>query len=432
MISILLVFLAGLCFIAMTGMPIGVGLGLTGLVILHFFVGGAETMSPSTTWNLFTNYTLVSIPIFVAMGEILLVSGASKRMYDAVAPWFENVSGKLLHSNIAVCTLFSSVSGTSSSTAAAIGSVVYPELKQRGYNLHAVVGSLAAGGTLGLLIPPSVGLIVYGASRDVSIGKLFMAGVIPGVVTAGLFMAYIWIHAKMKPGANPPPPERLKTFKEKLVGLIDLWPLLALIMAVLGTLYAGLATATEAAGLGVVASILIGIFWGELTLKKLAGCFYRSALLMASLGLVLLGASILGQAVTMTGLPRDLTEALTSWNLGPYGILIVVTLLYLVLGCFFEGVSLMLITLPLVAPVLVNAGFDPVWIGIYIILMIEIGMITPPIGLNLFVLSSITNNEISVLGVAKASLGYWMIMLISVLLLTIFPALALFLPDYFF
>jgi tripartite ATP-independent transporter DctM subunit len=426
-----LIIIASLALIAWSKMPIGIGLGLTGLVILHFVAGGTESLAIPAVWNVFTNFTFSAIPVFIVMGEILLLSGVSRKMYDAVAPLFDGVPGKLLHSNIAVCTLFGSVSGTSTSTAAAIGSVAYPELKKRGYHLPAVASSLAAGGTLGLLIPPSLSLLIYGASQEVSIGRLFLAGILPGLMIAALFMAFIAFQATRHPDWSPVRGERTP-WSRKLKGLLTLWPIAFLVASVLGTLYAGLATPTEAAGLGVLASVIIGFMWGSLTIGKVAEAFFKSAVVMGALGLVLLGALILAQSISIIGLPQTMMAEIARWELSPWGVIVVVSLIYLLLGCFFEGISLMLMTLPIVYPVLVSVGFDPVWSGVYITLMIEIGMLTPPVGLNLFVLSAISNNEVSIASAARAAIPYWFVMLGAVCILVLFPQIVLFVPNLVF
>ena len=425
------IILVALALIAWSKMPIGVGLGLTGLVILHFVAGGTESLAILAIWNVFTDFTFSAIPIFIVMGEVLLLSGVSKKMYDAVAPLFDGIPGKLLHSNIAVCTLFGSVSGTSTSTAAAIGSVAYPELKSRGYELRFVTSTLAAGGTLGLLIPPSLSLIIYGASQQVSIGKLFLAGLLPGLMIAGMFMCFIMIQALRNPGWIPPAGEAA-SWRQRLQRLLTLWPVVFLVVAVLGTLYAGLATPTEAAGLGAVAAVIIGFSWGDLTSQKLLAAFYRSAIMMGALSLVLIGAIILAQSISIIGLPQTMMSHISQLGLSPVALIVVIGGVYILLGCFFEGISLMLMTLPIVFPVLIAAGFDPVWTGIYITVMIEIGMLTPPVGLNLFVLSTISKGEVPITTVARATIPFWIIMISAVAILVAFPQIALFVPELVF
>lgn len=423
-----LILVLGLLMTAWTGVPIGIGLALTGLAILHFVAGGAEALAVTAVWNVFTDFTFSAVPIYIFMGEILLVSGVSNRIYNAVTPFFHRIPGKLLHTNIVVCTMFGAVSGASTSTAAAIGSVAYPELRKRGYDRASVVGTLAAGGTLGLLIPPSLSLLIYGATQGVSIGRLFLAGVIPGLMLAGLFMVAIYVQNRHRPGLTPPDPGH-GSVAEHLIGLLKIWPFTILVFAVLGTMYLGLATATEAAGLGVVASIVVGFAWGTLTWRKLWHAFLTATIVFGSIGLVVLGALVLAQALSILGVPQQVMSSISGTGLSPYAVLVFVVIVYLVLGCFFDGISLMLMTLPLVYPVMTGVGFDPVWTGVIITIMIEVGMLTPPVGMNLFVLVAITNGEVSLGEAARASLPFWMLMLLGVVILTFFPQIALVLPD---
>jgi len=408
--------------------PIGIGLALTGLAILHFSAGGAADLAVTAVWNVFTEFTLSAVPLFIFMGEIMLVSGISSRLYGALAPFFARIPGKLLHTNIAVSTIFGAVSGASTSTAAAVGSVAYPELKRRGYHRPTVVGTLAAGGTLGLLIPPSLSLLLYGATQQVSIGRLFLAGIIPGLLLATLMMVLIFIWSKRYPEIVPVEEEHVNWGKA-VIGLIKIWPLGLLIFAVLGTIYLGLATPTEAAGLGVACSILLGFLWGDLTLRKLWSTFVDSVQVFVAISVIILGALILAQAISLIGLPYEVMSWIQSLSLGPIQVLVAVFIFYLVLGCFFDGISLMLMTIPIVYPVMTGAGFDPVWLGVVITILIEIGMLTPPVGMNLFVLTGITNNEVSLVDAARAAIPYWLLLLFGVALLTIFPQLALFLPN---
>lgn len=423
-----LFLLAGLALTAWSGMPVGIGLGLTGLAILHFLVGGAEALAVSAVWNVFTSFTMSAAPLFIFMGSILMASGLSRLIYNAVAPFFGRVPGQLLHTNIAVCTLFGAVSGTSMATAAAVGSVAYPELYRRGYRPETVVGTLAAGGTLGLLIPPSLSLLIYGALQEVSIGRLFLAGILPGLLFALIFMAIILVMALRRPDIAPQTPVRMP-LGEKLRGLLSLWPFGILVFAVLGTIYLGLATPTEAAGLGVAAAIFTGFVWGELTLSRLWQAFTTSAYTFGTIGIVVVGALILAQAISILGVPQQITALIGSLEVSRYVVLALVCLLYLVLGCFFDGISLMLMTLPLVFPVMTGLGFDAIWLGVIITMLIEIGMLTPPIGINLFVIVAMTEGRVSIGAAARATLPFWFALLVGVPLLTLFPQIALFLPS---
>ncbi|MCP8687195.1 TRAP transporter large permease [Marinobacterium sedimentorum] len=411
-----------------TGALLGAALGLTGFILLHFQAGGASSLAVNAAWNLLTEFTLSAVPLFIFLGDILLASGVSTRVYNGLAPLFRCVPGQLLHTNIAVCTLFGAVSGSSTSTAAAIGSVGYPELSRRGYDPAMVVGTLAAGGTLGLLIPPSLSLLIYGATQDVSIGKLFLAGLVPGVMIALGF--FCWILLRSRIGSRVTPLEQ-DTFSwlDAGRGLLQVWPLPILIFFVLGTIYMGIATPTEAAALGVAASIGLGLTWGDLTLPKLWLAFQRAAMMFSSIALILVGTVILAQAVSLLGLPRTAVDMISTLGFDRYGVLVMVVLIYLVLGCFFDGISLLLMTLPITFPMVTSLGFDPVWFGVIVTLLMEVGMITPPVGLNLFVLTSITNNEVNIAEAAKASVPYWLILLGAVGLLTLFPVIVLWLPD---
>ena len=429
--SLWLTLIGGIVIIAGSGVALGVALGITGLIILYFFSNGATSLAIDAIWGVFNSFTLSAVPMFILLGEILLRSGISEKAYSAFAPLFRKVPGGLLHTNIAVCTLFGAVSGSSLSTAAAVGSVAYPEMSKRGYEKDTVVGSLAGGGTLGLLIPPSLSFIIYGALTETSIGKLFAAGIIPGFLVAAMFMLYLLLKCIRNPAIAPRDPN-VSSFWEIFVGFRQIWPLLALIFSVIGTIVGGLATPTEAAGVGVVLAVVISTVWGDLTFTKLIDALYNSVLLFSSVGFLVLGATILAQSVSILGLPQQILETVAEAGFGPYGVLLVVVLIYLVLGCFFDGLSLMIMTLPVVFPLLTGLGFDPIWIGVIITIVIEIGQITPPVGLNLSVLTALTKNEVSLGRVAIATVPYWLIHLLAILILTIFPMIALYLPNLLF
>jgi C4-dicarboxylate transporter, DctM subunit len=420
--------IVGILLTGVTGIPIGVGLSLTGLAILHFLVGGATALSVSAVWNVLTDFIMSAVPLFIFMGEILLVSGISNRVYTAFTPMFQRMPGKLLHTNIAVCTMFGAVSGTSMSTAAAIGSVAYPELKRRGYSPPFVVATLAAGGTLGLLIPPSLSLLIYGATQGVSIGRLFLAGILPGLLMALLFMLVIFVRCLRHNNLCPPQVERTP-LTQQIAGLIKIWPLGILIFAVLGTIYAGLATPTEAAGLGVAASIVIGFTWGDLTWARLLAAFQSSIFVFGTIGFVLIGALTLAQAISAYGLPYQTVEAIGHLEVSKYTILGLVVIVYLILGMFFDGVSLMLMTLPVVYPVMTALGFDPIWLGVVITILVEVCMVTPPVGINLYVLVAITKGDVTLAQAAAYTVPFWIMLLVGLLLFTIFPEIVLFLPN---
>ena len=417
----------GLAASVLSGAVLGAALGLTGFAILWFHAEGALQIGVQAVWNMLTTYTLTAVPLFILLGDVLVASGLAAGVYRALAPVFARVPGGLLHTNIAVCTIFGAVSGSSMSVAAAVGSVAYPELKRRGYDRPAVVGSLAGGGTLGLLIPPSLSLLIYGALTDTSIGKLFVAGVVPGLMMACLFSAYIAWAARRNPAMAPERGEAMP-LGAILRGTLQVWPLAVMIVAVLGSLFAGIATPTEAAAVGVAAVIVLGFTMGELTPAKLVGALMSTTRTFAVVGVVFLGAVVLAQAISLLGLPQQMLEFVVSMGLSKYAALLIVVVIYLVLGCFFDGLSMMIMTLPIVFPLLTGLGFDPIWLGVVITVMIEVGMLTPPVGMNLFVLVGLTGGEVQLGPAARASVPYWLALLLGVLLMTIVPGIATWLP----
>lgn len=414
----------------LSGAVLGAALGLTGFVLLHFAVGGATRIGVQAVWNTLNEFTLTAVPLFILLGEVLVASGLARGVYRALAPFFARLPGGLLHTNIAVCTVFGAVSGSSMSVAAAVGSVAYPELRGRGYDRPAVVGSLAGGGTLGLLIPPSLSLLIYGALTDTSIGRLFVAGVLPGLMMAALFMAWILFAAMRNPAIAPE--TKAVPLRDALRGLPAVLPLVLLIAAVLGSLFAGLATPTEAAGVGVAAAAALGFGLGDLTFRKLGEALIGTARIFAVIAMVFIGALVLAQAISMLGLPQQILQAIAAWGLSRWALLAVVVVIYLILGCFFDGLSMMIMTLPLVFPLLTGVGFDAVWLGVVVTLMIEVGMLTPPVGMNLFVLVGITGGEVRLPDAARAAVPYWLALLLGVLLLCAAPGIATWLPRVVF
>lgn len=422
------VLISGLSLFAGSGLALGAALGLTGLLLLHFVAGGITFVAVDAVWNVLNSFTLSAIPLFIILGEIMLRSEISKKIYLALSPLFQNISGGLLHTNIAVCTLFGAVSGSSLSTAAAVGSVAYPEMTERGYDRQMVVGSLAGGGTLGLLIPPSLSLLIYGALTETSIGRLFLAGILPGIILASMFMIYIYLRCRQNPLLAPRIESQLK-ITLIIKNILAIWPFLIVVIAIMGSISFGIATPTEAAGVGVIATIILGKFWGSLTLKKLVEAIYSGTLLYASIMFVVIGATILAQAVSLLGIPQIILETVRAADLGPLAVLFAVILVYLVLGCFFDGLSLMIMTLPILVPLMVGLGYDPIWLGVIITIMIEIGQVTPPVGLNLSVLVSVAKEKVTLGEVAMATMPYWLILLVGIMLLTAIPQIALFLPS---
>jgi tripartite ATP-independent transporter DctM subunit len=419
----------GLAVSVLSGAALGAALGLTGFAVLHFFGGGSAQRGMEAVWNVLNSFTLTSVPLFILLGDVLVASGLSKGVYHAMAPLFARVPGKLLHTNIAVCTVFGAVSGSSMSVAAAVGSVAYPELKARGYERGIVVGTLAAGGTLGLLIPPSLSLLIYGALTDTSIGKLFIAGVFPGLMMAALFMGWVLI-AATRDARLVPTDDAAPSLGAALAGLVEIWPLVAMIVAVLGSLFAGLATPTEAAAVGVAAAIVLGVTKGELTARKLGEALVNTTRTFGIIGTVFIGAVILAQSIQLLGLPQQMLQGISQLGISKYLMLGVIVAIYLVLGCFFDGLSMMIMTLPIVFPLMTGLGFDAVWLGVVVTIMIEIGMLTPPVGMNLFVLVGITKGEVPLGEAARAATPFWIAMLLGVAILTLFPGIATWLPQF--
>ncbi|MGY8975967.1 MAG: TRAP transporter large permease [Alphaproteobacteria bacterium] len=423
------ILISVLTLTASTGAALGAALGLTGLIILHFFAEGATSLALNAVWNVLNEFTLSAIPLFIIMGEILLESGVSQKIYRSLSGVFRHIPGGLLHTNIAVCTVFGAISGSSLATAAAVGSVAYPEMSKRNYNEPMVVGSLAGGGTLGLLIPPSLSLLIYGALTETSIGKLFMGGILPGILMAILFMLYIFIRCTINPKLWNSDTNNEEVLNSSIVDFLKIWPIGFLIFAVMGSIVLGIATPTEAAGVGVISSLLLGLFWGDLSKDKIFKCFYNSAITYGSIGFVVVGAVILAQSISILGIPQELIETIQNMGMSKYYVLSLIVLLYLILGCLFDGLSLMVMTLPIVFPLMTNLGFDPVWLGVIITIMIEIGQITPPVGLNLSVLVAVTDNKVGLGETAIATSPYWILLLFGILIVTIFPSIILYIPN---
>ena len=411
----------------LSGAVLGAALGLGGLAILEFGAGGAQRLGVQAVFNVLGEFTLTAIPLFILLGEVLVASGLAGGVYRALSPLFARLRGGLLHTNIAVCTVFGAVSGSSMSVSAAVGAVAYPELSRRGYERRLVVGSLAGGGTLGLLIPPSLSLLIYGALTDTSIGKLFLAGVLPGLLMATLFMLYIEWTVRRRPALAPraePQP-----WGPTLRAALAVWPVVLLIVAVLGSLFAGLATPTESAAVGVAAATLLGFTRGELTWRAFAKAFSDSARVFAVIALVFIGAVILAQSISLLQLPQKMLAAIAEVGLSPLALLAVIVGVYLLLGMVFDGLSMMVMTLPVVFPLLTGVGYDPVWLGVVITNMIEVGMLTPPVGMNLFVLVGVSRGEVDLPGASAGTWPFWLLLLLGVVLLTAVPGIATWLPS---
>ena len=425
-VTALLIFL----LFALLGSGLWIGLSLLGVawIGMELFtsrpVGDAMAV---TVWGSLSSWTLTALPLFVWMGEILFRTKLSEDMFKGLAPWLSRLPGRLLHTNIIGCTIFAAVSGSSAATCATIGKMTLPELERRGYPEAMTIGTLAGAGTLGLLIPPSIIMIVYGVTAEVSITRLFIAGVIPGLLLAGLFMGYTIVWALLNPGKIPAP-DRHMTFGEKLHASRHLIPVVALIALVLGSIYVGIATATEAAALGVVGALLLSVIQGSMSRRVFMESLMGATRLYCMIAFILAGAAFLTLAMGYIGLPRRLAEFIGSLGLSQMALLFWLMVFYIVLGCFLDGISMVVLTMGVILPTIQKAGVDLVWFGIFIVLVVEMAQITPPVGFNLFVLQGMTKKQIT--WIARAAFPLFLLMVVAVSLLYYFPALVTWLPEH--
>ncbi|QIE56767.1 TRAP transporter large permease subunit [Pikeienuella piscinae] len=416
---LLLLFLGG-------GIWVAVSLLLISIIGMWSVTSAPVTLvMPQTYWSALSGWTLTALPLFVWMGEILFRSRLSDDLFQGLAPWVTRLPGRLLHVNVLGCGVFAAVSGSSAATAATVGRMSLPELKARGYDERISVGSLAASGTLGLLIPPSIMMIVYGVSANVSIGRLFIAGVFPGLMLMALLMGYIAIWALLHPGKMPALVERM-TWRERLYRLRLLLPVVFLIVAVIGSIYGGYATPTEAASLGVAGSLIIAFVSGGMDRVAFRESLYGATRTSCMIGFIIGSAAFLTSVMGYSGIPRALANLINSYGLTAYPLLAALTLLFLILGCFLDGISIIVLTISIVLPMAQAAGIDPLWFGVYMVLVVEIAQITPPVGFNLFVVQLLTGRNIFY--VAKATAPFFVMMLIGVAILITFPAIATWLP----
>ena len=384
----------------------------------------------TTTWGASATWTLAALPLFIWMGEILFRTKLSEDLFEGLAPWLNNVPGRLLHVNILGCTIFAAVSGSSAATAATIGRMTIPELTKRGYPMKMMIGTLAGSGTLGFLIPPSIILIVYGVSAEVSISRLFIAGVIPGAMLVALFMGYTAIWAILHKDQIPKDEgEDVKTLTlgEKLYATRRLFPVMGLILFVLGSIYAGFATATEAAALGVFGALFLSLVTGNLSLTTFKESLLGATRTSCMITFIIAGAAFLSLSMGFTGIPRVLAETISTMGLSPVQLIFVLTLFFMVLGFFLDGISMVVLTTSIVLPMVEQSGIDLLWFGIYVVLVVEMSQITPPVGFNLFVMQALT--RINILKIAGYALPFFFLLLIAIILLTIFPGIATWLPT---
>jgi tripartite ATP-independent transporter DctM subunit len=422
----------GIAFAAMLGMmligmPIAVSMALVGIVggIAAYGAPFMDSIAP-VVWGVHNENLLTCIPLFVLLGELLLRSGIADRMYIALSAWLGRLPGGLLHTNIGSCALFAATSGSSVATAATVGTVALPSLQRRGYSMRASLGSLAAGGTLGILIPPSVNMIVYGSLTNNSIGQLFIAGIIPGLLLTGCFMLYIGISSVASGNVMR---EAKVPWADKLRSLVHLVPPVVVFGIVMGSLYFGIATTTESAALGVMAAM--GFVWhsGKMSRELLRNCFISTARVSGMILLIMTAAFILNLAISLTGVAEQMTKWVTSLGLSATGLILVLIVFYLILGMFMDVLSMQVATIPITYPIALAVGIDPIWFGIFIVLMCELGLITPPVGMNLFVVHGIRPDKGGIEDAIWGALPYAAIMILFTLLLLAVPQLVTWLPG---
>ncbi len=415
---------------------IGAALMLTGMAGMLLFEHNlppsislfqkAGDLLAGSLYDSLNSWSLAALPMFILMGEILYHSSISTRLLNGLMPWLTHIPGRLLHVNVAACSLFAAVSGSSAATTATVGKITLSELKERGYSKKLALGSLAGSGTLGFLIPPSLIMIIYGVLADVSIGKLFIAGIFPGLLLATAYSLYIMFVASIDKSAVPIQKDHFSA-KERLASIKELVPIFSLITLVLGSIYGGFATPTEAAALGVVGSIVLAIYFKSFSWQIMKDSLLSAVKTTVMISFIIAGASFLSQVVGFLGIARAISEYIGGLELSPYVLVLVIGIMYLFLGMILDGISIVVMTLPIVLPIVMMAGFDPLWFGIFLVFMVELSQITPPVGFSLFVIQSISGEKIDY--ILKATFPFFVIMIVIVAIVTYFPQIALYLPQ---
>ncbi len=426
--DLLITLLLIVVLFAMLAGGVWIGLTLAGVawVAMELFSSRpAGDAMAITIWGASSSWTLTALPLFVWMGEILFRTRLSQDMFKGLAPWVERLPGRLLHTNVIGCAIFAAVSGSSAATCATIGKMTLPELKKRGYPDDQVIGTLAGAGTLGLLIPPSIIMIVYGVAADQSISKLFIAGVIPGIMLAALFSGYIAVWSLLNPEKIPAATQQY-TFMQRVHESRHLIPVVLLIACVLGSIYAGIATATEAAAVGVVGSLILSTVQGSMSWNTFKESLLGATRLYCMIALILTGAAFLTLAMGYLGLPRALAEFINGLGLSQFALIVALAAFYILLGCFLDGISMIVLTMGVILPTVTGAGIDLIWFGIFITLVVEMAQITPPVGFNLFVLQGMTKRELTY--IARVTLPMFFLMCLAVLIIYFFPALVTWMP----
>jgi len=408
---------------------IWVGLSLLGvgfIALAAFTPAPAGSLLASTVWDSSWSWALTALPLFIWMGEILFRTRLSEDMFKGLAPWLAWLPGRLLHVNIVGCGVMAAVAGSSAVTCATVGRMSIPELRKRGYDERMAIGTLAGSGTLGLLIPPSIMLIVYGIVAQQSISRLFIAGILPGLLLISLFMGFVIVWSILRPDRTPPNDMRM-SFGEKVWASRRLIPVVCLIVAIIGSIYGGFATPTEAATVGVLGALTLAAVTRTLNWESFSASVLGAVRTSCMITFILAGAAFLSMAMGFTGLPRALANWVDTLALSPTMLLVALTLVYIVLGCFLDGVSMIVLTSSIVLPMIIQAGIDPLWFGIYVVIVVEMAQITPPVGFNLFVLQGMTGRDI--LQVTAASMPFFFLMILGIAIITAFPQIVTFLPG---
>lgn len=419
-----------LLLFGLLGAGIWVGLGLMGVGVLSLEIFRSvpvDKILAQTVWNGLSSPELLALPLFILMSELLFRSNFISGLFHALEPWVRRFPGGLLHTNILGCAFFALISGSSAATTSAIGKITLGELENRGYPRSISMGSLAGSGTLGFLIPPSIVMIIYGVLSQTSILKLFAAGLLPGLLLVVMFMGFLAIYSWARPLAKQPEDSSVSIWKERFSRMVTLVPFLILMIVLLGSMYAGLASPTEAASLAVVTTLLIMAVEGSLSLRAIFDACIGSARTVSMLGLIIAAASFLSTTMGYLGLPQQIEREITALNLGPLQLIALLVVVYIALGCFLEGMSLIVMTLPIVLPLVVGAGYDKVWFGVFLIVVVEMAQITPPVGMNLFVIQGLTGERLA--AVVRAAFPFFCLMLAFVFLLAIFPQIVTFIPS---
>jgi tripartite ATP-independent transporter DctM subunit len=418
--------LGALLVLLASGVWIAIAMIATGLVAFMFTSAPSGSLLAMSIWDASWGWALTAMPLFIWMGEILFRTKLSEHMFHGLAPWLERIPGRLLHVNILACGIMAAICGSSAVTCATVGRISIPELKKRGYDEDLAIGSLAGSGTLGLLIPPSIMMIVYGVTAQVSISQLFMAGFIPGLLVIGLYMAFTAAWALLNPDRMPVA-QGTTNLITKVRATYKLIPVALLIFAVIGSIYLGVATPTEAAALGLVGALGLAVMTRTLTSEMLVGSLLATVKTSCMIGFLMAGAAFVTTAMGFTGLPQTMAAWVNAFNLTPGQLIVALTILYIILGCFLDGISMLVLTAPVVLPMIKAQGIDPLWFGIYIVLVVEMAQITPPVGFNLYVLQSLTGRDL--LRVTRATAPYFALLVVAVTLIWLFPSIVTILPE---